>query len=169
MTKGLVFKALLTAFSLCLLAVASTPITVSAEQTGPCDTSGAYTDRLCVGEHLAPSEYLLSPNGRYRLYYQADGAAIIYDTDDFEEWVNVCQLANSFPDPGKFQYSGFTAFGMADPVYWRAFDDYNFVYQGSGISLDPDGDHALTLSNSGTLEVWDESGFLTDTQINSCL
>lgn len=48
--------------------------------SGVCDNSGPYTDTLCAGRHLYANSYLVSPNGRFRFYYQGDGNTLIYDT-----------------------------------------------------------------------------------------
>ena len=58
------------------------------QAVGPCDSSGAFTDRLCDGDSLSPSSYLVSPNGNYRFYYQSDNAGVVYDTTQ-SPWVAV--------------------------------------------------------------------------------
>jgi hypothetical protein len=80
-------RRLLGALTLAAMSAALAVATQSAVlKAGACGDSGAYTDRLCAGERLNTSEYLISRNGRYRFYYQDDGHTLIYDTIDPNNW-----------------------------------------------------------------------------------
>jgi hypothetical protein len=129
---------------------------------GDCDVSGAYTDRLCDGEHLAPSEYLVSSNGDFRFYYQADGHAAVYDFryDEEGEYAYTVMFPDYFEDdPGKFQHGLATwAPSGCQDFAWTIFDDNNDVVAGSSTCLTPSGDHYTKLDNNGCLATYDATG-----------
>src|SRR5687767_2942404 len=75
-----------------------------ARAAGGCDVSGPGTDRLCSGGHLPADHYIISPNGRYRLYYQSDGHTLIYDTIDWNHWVHFSALFDPHADAGYLMY-----------------------------------------------------------------
>ena len=81
------------------------PTVVTARRAmGPCDSSGMYTDRLCAQDHMNPGTYILSPSDHFRMYYQADGSARVYDISNWENWIERCTLVPAYGNPGYLLY-----------------------------------------------------------------
>ncbi len=165
MTKSQLLKSLLSACAIAVIATLASSTTADARQMGNCDTSGAYTDRLCDGDHLDPGAYIYSPNGRYRLYYGGDGHALIYDTIDPDNWVNTCTLEPPHSDPGKFMYTESSGVS-GHPVGWVILDDYNVTVRHVLSNYTVNGQSYLQVSNSGLVEHYDDDGFIN--QLHSC-
>jgi hypothetical protein len=114
---------------------------------------------------LNGSEYIISPNLRYRFYYQNDGLALVIDThnqyESQEGWEAICVLHPSHDNaPGWFIYGDSSP---ADPGNWVIRDSsWNTIVASDTVTNHwgawggPVGDHALIVSDGGTLMMVDE-------------
>ena len=147
-------------FLLTVSALASHPFALRL--TTPCDspyTHGEGTDSLCSLDALPTSAYIESANGDYRLFFQSDGALILFDVSG-ESWVNLRTFNEAFTSPGHVVYD----WPSHEPEWSRAslvtYDDSDDVY--SGIWFDefnaPSGDHFVRIDNDGCLRFYDEGG-----------
>lgn len=140
-----------------LIAIAAVTSQQRVEARHDC---GAFTDRLCAGDSLEPDEYLESPNGHFRFYFQDDGAAVIYDVTGMS-WSVVAVLKGAgyygdFPDE----------FTFSDPIItshsntWSAWSFYdNDDYLDDWDYGDaPTGTQYFVLDNSGYLKTMDQGG-----------
>ena len=128
----------------------------TARAAGGCDISGPGTDRLCSGGHLPANHYLISPNGRYRFYYQDDGHTLIYDTIDWNNWVHSTPLFSPHENAGYFMY-GVNASGYADGEInlwsftpWHTSALPYSLYWGDGVGSG----HYMKLDDDGCLRAY---------------
>jgi hypothetical protein len=136
----------------------------STRASGGCDVSGHGTDRLCSGGHLLPDHYIVSPNGRYRFYYQGDGHTLIYDTIDWNSWVHSAPVFDPHANAGYLMY-GVNASGRAtNEVNLWSFTRWNtsalpyYLYWAQA----PPG-HYMKLDDDGCLRTYQSDGsFLTN-------
>ena len=145
----------------CALALYSHDIVGSAMSS-----CGAYSDRLCAGQSLMTSEYLESPDGDYKFYYQDNGVAHIFyvrtnpwtvvDTLHSGAWATPQEL--TYTDPWVNWTYG-NLYGAVHISVWSTdgVDDYvDAIYSGTG--LWPVGGHYLALDNDGNLKSIDDNG-----------
>lgn len=155
-------KRLLTALA---LSTATAAIAIGTQvpvvrAAGGCDNSGAYTDTLCAGGHLNVNQYLISPNGRYRFFYQDDGHTLIYDTIDWTNWVPSSSILPPHADASYLMYGVDGSGTAANEVTLWSFNGWNssalpyYLFwgdaQGSG--------HYLRLEDDGCLRAYEADG-----------
>ena len=141
-------------------AVAALTQSGTARAASGCDGSGAGTDRLCAGEHLNVNQYLVSPNRRYRFYYQDDGHTLIYDTIDWSQWEPSVPIFDPHPyaryllygvnssesataEVNLWSMSGWQTSALPYYVYWGQA-------QGTG--------HYMKLEDDGCLRAYESDG-----------
>jgi hypothetical protein len=132
----------------------------SARAAAGCDVSGSGTDRLCSGGHLLADQYIMSPNGRYRLYYQSDGHTLIYDTIDWDHWVHSAPLFDPHANAGYLMY-GVNSSGQATTeVNLWSFTRWNtsalpyYLNWGEASGAG----HFMRLDNDGCLRAYEPDG-----------
>jgi len=136
--------------------------TVSIWQTyqGRAQTCGASQNCLDGGQALHYDQYIISPNGNYRLYFQSDGQTILFDTSG-STWVNITSFHGT--------YSNASHFLFADPNVAASAGDFNFSWyqfcsggecnQGTlGTNETADGAMVLRLEDDGCLRAYDQGG-----------
>jgi len=124
---------------------------------------GAYTDRLCQGDALAPSAYIISANLRYRLYYTDIGSAVIFDThneyDSQENWDAICVIRSSTDNPGHLVYHDSYYANQGFPFNYTIRDaDDNIVQVTVANESTVYGNDALIMDDSGELLIFDDRG-----------
>ena len=132
----------------------------TARAAGGCDVAGPGTDRLCSGGHLLPDHYIVSANGRYRFYYQADGHTLIYDTIDWNHWVHSTPLFGPHDNAGYLMY-GVDSSGRATTqvtlwsyTRWQTPAVPYYLYWGEA----PGPGHYLKLDDDGCLRTYQSDG-----------
>jgi hypothetical protein len=151
--------------SLLLIGVAAVRPERTSAKTGVCNTHGLYTDRLCPGDGLGLNQYIVSPNGDYRLIYQTDGWTGVYNVTT-NPWTVVYQIYSTHDNPGEFVYTGGIP-ALSGDSYFAIFDSYDEVVA-YDYYPDPDGDHALVLGNDGCPRILDQDGGRTLWALASC-
>lgn len=153
-----VFRAVAVAVTTASLAVLAQSSTTRA--AGGCDVSGHGTDRLCAGGHLLPDHYIVSPNGRYRFYYQGDGHTLIYDTIDWNHWVHSAPLFEPHDNAGYLMYSVNASGRATTEINVWSFTRWNtsalpyYPYWGQA----SDSSHFLKLDDDGCLRTYRSDG-----------
>jgi hypothetical protein len=130
---------------------------LAARHDSPCDSSethGPGTDTLCEGDGLHTDEYMLSPNGDLRFYFQTDGLTAVFDTTT-DPWD---QISNTYRSP----YSDAShvmfdqAFGGAFFLWYSWCEEEGECFEGgSGDILSLTGSVCVRLTNSGLMELYD--------------
>jgi hypothetical protein len=161
-----VHRRILTVF--CLSLVALLPehsVLALSPTTGLCDTSGPYTDRLCPGEALNDGEYLVSPNGNYRLYYQ-NGGLVLYSWSGSPSVIDTWYPATPNTSPDEFVYGDSTVTALtgnpSNVAFWIDVNSTDVLDYSSSFAGSVYGDHAFIVPNS-LLELtgaYDDGGFL---------
>jgi len=131
----------------------------AARAAGGCDNSGPYTDTLCAGGHLNVNQYLISPSGRYRFFYQDDGHTLIYDTIDWSNWYPSSSIFPPHPDASYLLYGVDASGGTTEVTLW-SFNQSNgsalpyYLYWADA----PGSGHYLKLEDDGCLRAYDADG-----------
>ena len=123
---------------------------------------GPHTDRLCNGDGFHSDEYIVSPNGRYRLYFLGDGTLRMYRTDS-DHWVELFNFSPNFsgyPDASHAMFAdrhapsnaGFN-FGF---YQWCGNDEC--YYESMIFAEFTEGDVILVITDVGCLERYDQGG-----------
>jgi hypothetical protein len=130
----------------------------AVKANGPCDVSGAWTDRLCPRDHLLTGYYLESPNHNYRLVYQADGAFVIYDVSG-SPWIALTAILTPTADAGWIIYSDVPAPSGLPAQHYAAYKSWGQLYAGQGwTSPGGDGVHFMAIEDDGAVRVYDQGG-----------
>jgi hypothetical protein len=128
-----------------------------------CDVSGAYTDRLCPGEHLVPNSYLASLNTNYRMYYDGSGNLQLYDytnpsSPSFLMTVHSADYGEDSPSVFIYSDSACSEFTFSRVFNYTFWDDDDHCVSGASTTGTPEGTHFLRLDNDGCLRVYDQDG-----------
>lgn len=145
-----------------IFAISSTSVPHALANT----VCGPYTDRLCEGDSLGASEYLESPNGDYKFYYDAGGDANLFYVRT-SPWTLVDQLhTGAYGAPQELTYTDpwvnwtyGSTFGDAHISVWSTYggnDYWDGIYWDTSVT--PSGSHFLVLGNDGYLSTVDGTG-----------
>jgi hypothetical protein len=145
---------------LILVVVTGSSSALQARRATPCDgssTHGVFTDSMCPQDALWVNAYMESSNGRFRLYYQADGSVAIYDISDYPNFVLVSSLFPGNGDPSHLVYGDIEhdswGSNTANVALWDSADN---LYAGDGST--PDGSNFFRLDSDGCARIYDQDG-----------
>jgi hypothetical protein len=125
---------------------------------------GAWTDRLCNGDGFHTDQYIISPNGHYRLYFVSNGTLHMFRTVT-DEWISLFNFSIGNSDAG---YSDASHAMFADS-HSPSSAGFNFgfyqwcgdgeCYHDSKIFAEfTEGDVVLVITDAGCLERYDQGG-----------
>jgi len=132
---------------------------VAANRTGnPCEDSelhGPSTDFICDGDALHTDQYLISPNGQWRIYFQSDGLTAMFYTGT-DPWDAYEIYSYGYDNPSHMVYNivnGYPTFSWYSWCEEGECLDHTLAGPVSG----PTGGTCLQLGSIGLAVIWDQN------------